>query len=74
MFILGIVENDIPYFIFLWGLKLQCESGFIEIPLSEINLLISLVWAEGGKDVGDPMLKIEKYCESRSAHVSENRK
>ena len=41
----------------------QCESGFIENPLSEIDFLISLAWAEGGIDVGDPMLKIEKCCE-----------
>ena len=42
---------------------LQCESGFIESPLSKINFLISLTWVEGGIDVGDPMLKIEKCCE-----------
>ena len=41
---------------------IQCESGFIESPLSEFNFLISLAWAEGGIEVGDPMLKIEK-CE-----------
>ena len=53
----------------------QCESGFIENPLSEIDFLISLAWAEGGIDVGDPMLKIEKCCEGdRSAHASEIRK
>ena len=39
---------------------IQCESGFIESPLSEINFLISLASAEGGIDVGDPMLKKEK--------------
>ena len=31
--------------------------------MNEINLMISLAWAEGGRDVGDPMLKIEKCCE-----------
>ena len=40
----------------------QCESGFIESPLSEINFLISLAWAKGVIDVGDPMIKIEKCC------------
>ena len=46
----------------------------MESPLSEINLLI-LVWAEGGIDVGDPMLKIEKCYEGdRSARASEIRK
>ena len=47
----------------MWGANpaiLQCEYGFIERPLSEINFLISLAWAKGGIDVGDPMLKIEK--------------
>ena len=34
---------------------------------SEINCLISLAWAEGGIDVGDPMLKIEKCCEGDRA-------
>ena len=42
---------------------LQCEFGFKERPLSEINFLISLAWAEGGIDVGDPMLNIEKCFE-----------
>ena len=46
---------------------IQCESGFIESPLSEINFLISLAWAKGGIDVGDPMLKIEKCCEGDRA-------
>ena len=27
---------------------------------NEINFLISLVWAEGGIGVGDPMFKIEE--------------
>ena len=31
--------------------------------MNEINFLIFLVWAEGGRDVDDPMLKIEKCCE-----------
>ena len=42
--------NSIEFF------RLQCESGFIESPLSEINFLISLAWAKGAIDVGDPML------------------
>ena len=45
----------------------QCESGFIESPLSEINFLISLAWVDGGIDMGDPMLKIEKGCEGDRA-------
>ena len=45
----------------------QCDSGFIESPLSEINFLISLAWAKGGIEVGDPMLKIEKCCEGDRA-------
>ena len=49
--------------------SIQCESGFIESPLSEINFLISLVWAEGGIDVGDPMLKIEKCCEGDRSEI-----
>ena len=40
---------------------------WIESPLSEINFLISLTWAEEGIDVGDPMLKIEKYCDGDRA-------
>ena len=49
---------------------IQCESGFIESPLSGIKFLISLAWAEGGIDVGDPMLKIEQCCEGdHSAHA-----
>ena len=31
--------------------------------MNEINFLISVAWAEGGRDVGDLMLKIEKCCE-----------
>ena len=46
---------------------IQCESGFIESPLSEINFLISLAWAEGGIDVGDPIRKIEKCSEGGRA-------
>ena len=41
------------------GWCIQCESEFIGSPLSEIHFLISLAWAEGGKDAGDPMLKIK---------------
>ena len=59
------------------NIYLQCEFGFIESPLSEINFLISLAWLEGSKDVGDPMLKIEKCCEGdRAPHMpqkSENK-
>ena len=43
--------------------RVQCESGFIESPLSKINFPISLTWVEGGIDVGDTMLKIEKCSE-----------
>ena len=50
-----------------WMRRLQCESGFIESPLSEIIFLISLAWAKGSTDVGDPMLKIEKCCEGDRA-------
>ena len=46
---------------------IQCESGFIESPPSEINFLISLAWAKGGIDVGNPMLEIEKCCEGDRA-------
>jgi len=42
---------------------LQTESRQIECQMSEIGVLISLASAEGGIDVGDPMLKIEKCCE-----------
>ena len=35
----------------------------MEYPMNEINFLISLAWAEGGVDVGDPMPKVEKCCE-----------
>ena len=31
--------------------------------MNEINFLISLAWAAGGIDVGDPMLKKGKCCE-----------
>ena len=31
--------------------------------MNKIKFLISPTWAEGGKDVGDPMPKIEKSCE-----------
>ena len=39
----------------------------MEYQMNEINFLISLAWAEGGRDVGDPMLKIEKCCEGDRA-------
>ena len=35
----------------------------MEYEINEISFLISPVWAEGDIDVGDLMLKIEKYCE-----------
>ena len=40
--------------------NLQTESRQMEYQMNQINLLISLAWAEGGIDVGDPMLKIEE--------------
>ena len=46
----------------------------MENQMNEIIFLIPLAWAEGGIDVGDPMLKIEKCSEDRSAHASEIRK
>ena len=52
----GIRTSDTFVFI------IQCESGLIESPLSENNFLISLTWAKGDIDVGDPMLKMEKFC------------
>ena len=42
---------------------IQCEPLEMELQMNEISFLISLAWAEGGIDVGDPMLKIEKFCE-----------
>ena len=39
----------------------------MEYHMNEINFLISLAWAEGGIDVGDPMAKIEKCCEGLRA-------
>ena len=51
---------------------MQCEPLEMELQMNEISFLISLAWAEGGIDVGDPMLKIDKCCEGdRSAHASE---
>ena len=41
----------------------QTESKYMECRMNEINFLISLAWVEGGRDVGDPMLKTEKWCE-----------
>jgi len=61
------------YFCRFLGSWRQCESGIIESPLSEINFLISLAWAEGGIDVGDPMLKIEMCGEGDRAQKSENK-
>ena len=31
--------------------------------MNEMNFLISIAWAKGGRDVGDPILKKEKCCE-----------
>ena len=42
---------------------IQCEPKETELQMNEISFLISLAWAEEGIDVGDPMLKIEKFCE-----------
>ena len=49
---------------------IQCEPLEMELQMNQISFLISLAWAEGGIDVGDPMLEIEKCCE----HVTEIRK
>ena len=35
----------------------------MECRMNEINFRISLAPTEGGRDVGDPNLKIEKCCE-----------
>ena len=35
----------------------------MECRMNGISFLIYLAWAEGGRDVGDPMLKIGKCCE-----------
>ena len=42
---------------------LQIESRYIECRTNEIDFLISLALVKGGRDVGDPMLKKEKFCE-----------
>ena len=42
---------------------IQCEPLEMDLQMNKISFLISLAWAEGGIDVGDPMLKIEKCCE-----------
>ena len=46
---------------------IQCEPLEMELQMNEISFLISLTWAEGGIDVGDPMLEIEKCCEEDPA-------
>ena len=38
--------------------------------MNEINFLISLAWAEGGRDVGGPILKIKKYCDGVGAPLT----
>ena len=45
------------------NIKIQTESRQMEYQKNGIIFLITLAWAEGGKDVGDPMLMIEKCCE-----------
>ena len=35
----------------------------MEYQMTKIPFLNALAWAEGGKDMGDLMLKIEKCCE-----------
>ena len=35
----------------------------MECRMNKINILISLAWAEGGREVSDQMLKIKKCCE-----------
>ena len=42
---------------------LQTESRRMEYQTNGINFLISLAWAEGVIDVGDPIQMIEKCCE-----------
>ena len=48
----------------------------MEYQMNEIDFLISPAWAEGGIDVGDPMLEIEKCSEGVRApstpQISEN--
>ena len=46
---------------------IQTDSRQMEYQIHEINFLISLAWVEGGIDVGDPMLKIEKCFEGDRA-------
>ena len=41
---------------------IQTESGQMEYQMHEINFLFSLAWVNWGIDVGDPMLKMEKFC------------
>ena len=41
---------------------IQTEPGQMECQTNEINFLFSLALANGGIDVGDPMLKIENFC------------
>ena len=45
------------------NIKIQTESRQMEYQKNGIIFLITLAWVEGGKDVGDPMLKIEKCYE-----------
>ena len=56
--------------------NLQTESRQMEYQMKEIDFRISQAWAEGGINVGDPMLNIEKCCEGvrapTTAEKSEN--
>jgi len=38
-------------------MEIQTESRQMEYQMYKIYFLISLAWAEGGIDVGDPMLR-----------------
>ena len=55
-------SNNSAFFI-----SLQTDTRQMEYQINEINFLISLAWAERGKDVGDPIPKIEKCCEGLRA-------
>ena len=45
----------------------------MERRMNEINFLISLAWAKGGRDVGDQMLRIEKFCEGVRAPLTQQK-
>ena len=57
---------NLEYFLIFFD-HLQTDSRQMEYQMNEISFLISLTWAEGGIDVGDPMLEIEKCCEEDPA-------